>query len=132
METMSQRPVLPAMLRGLRGKCPCCGEGKLFYRYLKVSPDCEACGHELAQYPADDGPAYFTILIVGHLVVAPLLLFPWLWEESPFIVVPATLIPLTVLILAFLPRVKGAFIGLMYALGVKGADARFHTADAAD
>jgi uncharacterized protein (DUF983 family) len=129
---MANRSIFPAMMRGLRGDCPCCGKGKIFYRYLKVSPRCASCDHELAQYPADDGPAYFTILIVGHLIVAPLLLFPWIWQESPYVVVPATLIPLTGLILLFLPRVKGAFIGLMYALGVKGADARFHTADAAD
>lgn len=121
-----------SMLRGLKGRCPHCGQGKLFRSYLKVQDACPTCAHNLSKYPADDGPAYFTILIVGHLIVAPLLLFPWIWQESPFVVVPATLIPLTVLILLFLPRVKGAFIGLMYALGVKGADARFHTADAAD
>lgn len=129
---MSKRPLLPAMGRGLKHRCPACGEGRLFWRYLKVSPECPSCGHDLAQYPADDGPAYFTILIVGHVIVAPLLIFPWIWEESPLIVLPATLIPLTVLILALLPRVKGAFIGLMYALDVKGRDARIHTADAAD
>ncbi|HEY9235217.1 MULTISPECIES: DUF983 domain-containing protein [Phenylobacterium] len=123
---------LQSMRRGLKGRCPHCGEGKLFRAYLKVSPTCPACGHDLAKYPADDGPAYFTILMVGHLVVAPLLLFPAIWQVSPWIVVPSTLIPLTVISLLLLPLNKGWFIGLLYALGVKRGDAAVHTADVAD
>lgn len=118
-----------AMLRGLRHRCPSCGEGKLYWRYLKVEPQCQACHHDLAQYPADDGPAYFTILLVGHLIVAPLLLFPVIWQAPAYYVLPATLIPLCALTLALLPRIKGAVIGLLYALGVRAADAHLHTAD---
>jgi len=123
---------LQSMRRGLKGRCPHCGEGKLFRRYLKVETNCRSCGHELAKYPADDGPAYFTILIVGHLVVAPLLVFPVIWEASPWIMVPATLIPLTLITLLLLPLNKGWFIGLLYALGVKRGDGAIHTADVAD
>lgn len=123
---------LQSMRRGLKGRCPHCGEGKLFRRYLKVETNCRACGHELAKYPADDGPAYFTILIVGHLVVAPLLVFPVIWKASPWIMVPATLIPLTLITLLLLPLNKGWFIGLLYALGVKRGDGAIHTADVAD
>ena len=119
-------------VRGLRGKCPHCGEGRLFWKYLKVSPTCEACNHNLAQYPADDGPAYFTILIVGHLLVAPLLFFPIIWQAPAMYILPATLIPLCVLTLLLLPRVKGAFIGVMHHLGVRSQDATLHTADAAE
>jgi uncharacterized protein (DUF983 family) len=128
----SPRPLVPAMLRGFRGRCPKCGDGKLFWRYLKVTPTCEACGHDLAAYPADDGPAYLTILLVGHLLIAPLLLFPFIWESSPWIVVPVTLIPLAIATLVALPFVKGAFIGLLYSVDVRRSDAKMHTADAAD
>ena len=121
-----------SMLRGLKGRCPACGEGKLFSRYLKVRPTCSHCGLDLAKYPADDGPAYFTILIVGHLVVAPLLIFPVIWEASPAIVLPATLIPLAIVTLVLLHVTKGWFIGLLYALGVKQGDGAIHTADVAD
>lgn len=121
-----------SMLRGLKGRCPACGEGKLFSRYLKVQPTCAHCGLDLAKYPADDGPAYFTILIVGHLVVAPLLIFPVIWEASPAIVLPATLIPLAIVTLVLLHVTKGWFIGLLYALGVKQGDGAIHTADVAD
>jgi uncharacterized protein (DUF983 family) len=129
MQTAASLPVLPSMWRGLRGHCPNCGEGGLFYRYLKVSPDCAYCGHDLDQYPSDDGPAYFTILLVGHVVILPLLLFPIIWKASPAIIVPAVLIPLAGLTMAVLPRVKGAVIGLLYALRVRRQDAALHTAD---
>ncbi|WP_312160416.1 DUF983 domain-containing protein [Phenylobacterium sp.] len=121
-----------SMLRGLKGRCPACGEGKLFWRYLKVEPRCPVCDLDLARYPADDGPAYFTILIVGHLIVAPLLLFPVIWQAPTLIVLPATLIPLAVVTLILLPVTKGWFIGLLYALGVKQGDSTIHTADVSD
>ncbi|MHB8529340.1 MAG: DUF983 domain-containing protein [Caulobacteraceae bacterium] len=118
-----------AVARGLRGRCPHCGEGRIFHRYLKVSSRCAVCDHDLDAYPSDDGPAYFTILLVGQLVVAPLLLFPVVWKTSPWIIVPATLGPLGGLTLVLLPRITGAVIGALYALRISRADAHLHTAD---
>jgi uncharacterized protein (DUF983 family) len=118
--------------RGLRGRCPHCGHGKLFRAYLKVNAACPACGHDLDQYPADDGPAYFTILLVGHLVVGPMLFFPIFWTADPRIVVPAALAWLLLVVLVSLPLVKGAFIGTLYHLRVTRQDAAIHTADQAD
>lgn len=125
-------PLKRSVFRGLQGHCPSCGKGPLFWKYLKVNGRCEVCGHDLARYPADDGPAYLTILLVGHLIVAPLLFFPIVWRSPPIYSLPIILIPLAVLTLLILPRVKGGWIGMMYALGVKDADAHLHTADAAD
>lgn len=129
MQIVASTPVLPSMWRGLRGRCPNCGVGRLFYRYLKISPVCPNCDHNLDQYPSDDGPAYFTILLVGHVVVLPLLLFPIIWMAPPALIVPLVLIPLAALTLLVLPRVKGAVIGLLYALKVRREDAALHTAD---
>ena len=119
MSSVPQNPLLRAMSRGLRGRCPQCGEGRIFYRYLKVSPVCAICDLALERFPADDGPAYFTILLVGHLIVAPMLMFPIIWQAPAAIVVPSTLIPLAGLTLLILPRVKGAVIGVLYALRVR-------------
>jgi uncharacterized protein (DUF983 family) len=124
---MEQEP-MPVTLalglkRGLAERCPNCGQGKLYAKYLKVEPVCAVCGHDLARYPADDGPAYFTILIVGHLVVAPLLLFPWIWQADPALVLPLTLIPLLGLTMLLLPRIKGAFIGVLWLLAGRRAHA---------
>ena len=129
MSFLAKHPLARAVTRGLLGRCPACGEGAIFHRYLKVSPDCPVCDHDLDQYPADDGPAYFTILLVGHLVVAPLLLFPIIWRAPVAVVVPATLIPLFLITLAVLPRIKGGVIGALYRFKVNRADAALHTAD---
>jgi uncharacterized protein (DUF983 family) len=125
-------PLARSVFRGLSGRCPACGRGALFWKYLKVSGRCDCCDEDLARYPADDGPAYVTILLIGHLIVAPMLFFPIVWKADPIFSVPIILSVLAVVTLAALPRIKGGWIGLMYALGVKDTDARFHTADAAD
>lgn len=127
-----KHPLLPAVLRGLKHRCPACGDGNLFRKYLKVEARCAACDEDLARYPADDGPAYLTIVLIGHLIIAPLLLFPFVWEVSPWVTVPGILIPLAAVTLLALSRVKGGWIGMMYALGVTDRDHRLHTADAAD
>lgn len=127
-----RHPLGRSVSRGLQHHCPACGKGRLFRKYLKVSERCEACDHELGRYPADDGPAYLTILLVGHLIVAPMLFFPIVWESSAFYSVPIILGSLGLITLLALPRIKGGWIGLMYALGMRDTEARFHTADAAD
>ena len=68
----TERPRLPAMMRGWRQKCPNCGAGPLLFNYLKVHDHCTVCEQEFQHHRADDGPAYLTILLVGHLM-APLL-----------------------------------------------------------
>ena len=134
MGPWSRRSAGPSMLRGARGLCPHCGKGKLFYRYLKVEPVCQSCGHDLDRYPADDGPAYFTVLLVGHLVIVPfLILFAgFIWKANLWILIPASLGAVAAITLAALAVIKGAFIGLTYALNINRADAHLHTADAAD
>ena len=114
---------LAAMKRGLAHRCPSCGEGALYRKYLKVVDACGVCGHELIKYRADDGPAYFTILLVGHLVIAPMLFVQWIWKAPVWLVLPLTLVPLAAITLLLLPRVKGVLIGLLYSLGTTGEHA---------
>jgi uncharacterized protein (DUF983 family) len=108
---------LQALSRGARRRCPDCGKGQLFRGYLKVREACEVCGHENGRYPADDAPPYFTILLVGHLVVAPMLIFPFIWRWPAPAVLGFTLPIVTVLTLTLLPLVKGAVIGGHWAIG---------------
>lgn len=129
MPVQARTPFSRALARGLHGRCPHCGEGKLFYRYLKVWPICPSCSHDLDRYPSDDGPAYFTILLAGHLIVLPLLFFNFILTAPVAVVVPATLIPVLVLTLVLLPFVKGAVIGALYAFKIFREDAHLHTAD---
>jgi len=113
--TVHDRSAQVGFLRGLQRRCPNCGEGRLFAGYLKVEPVCEACGHENGAYRADDGPAYFTMLIVGHLVVAPLLGFSFILAWPAAAVLAVTLPLVAAITLAVLPLVKGAFIGIQWA-----------------
>jgi uncharacterized protein (DUF983 family) len=110
----ADRPFGTGVARGLRMRCPNCGQGKLFRAYLKVQP-CAACGHANDAYRADDGPAYVTILLVGHLVVAPLLLFPFIWEAPLWVVIGTTIPGLGLLTLAALPFIKGGWVGMMWS-----------------
>ncbi len=125
-------PLFRSIGRGLAHRCPHCGKGALFRRYLKVDPRCQACGHELDLYPADDGPAYLTVLLMGHLIIGPALFFPIVWQSPPQYSLPILLGGLLVITLTLLPRIKGGWVGLMYALNVTRRDAHLHVADAAD
>ena len=64
-----------AIGRGFRCRCPACGEGKLFGKFLKVKPECGKCGAEFLGHRADDLPPYITIMIVGHVIVPLFLVF---------------------------------------------------------
>jgi uncharacterized protein (DUF983 family) len=110
-----KRSMALGLRRGARLHCPNCGEGRLYRKYLKVQA-CPACGHDNARYPADDAPPYFTILIAGHLVVAPLLVFPFIWQAPTWLVLSTTLPALFAIVLALLPVVKGAVVGAHWAL----------------
>jgi uncharacterized protein (DUF983 family) len=115
---VEKRSFMTGLRRGAAMRCPNCGQGKLYRKYLKVQA-CPACGNDNAQYPSDDAPPYFTILIVGHLVVAPLLLFKFIWQAPTLLVVGTTLPALLILIMLILPVVKGAVVGAQWALQVR-------------
>ena len=116
------------VLRGMVGRCPHCGKGKLFTRYLKQVDACAECGERFGHIRADDGPAWLTIVIVGH-VLATLLL--WVipnsdWPDWLNIVV---WLPFSLLFaLAILPPSKGLFIGILWRM----EQAKPETPDAAE
>ena len=68
-QALPKRDVWQAMARGLRCRCPNCGEGKIFRAFLKVTDKCSVCGENLSHHRADDLPAYLVIVIVGHIIV---------------------------------------------------------------
>ena len=112
-------PWLLGMRRGFARRCPACGAGQLYRGYVKQQPRCSQCGEDLLQYRADDAPAYFTILIVGHIVV-PAVLMLEMHYHPPTSVHLMLWIPLTLaLTVLLLPPIKGALIGLQWALRLK-------------
>ncbi|PKQ02787.1 MAG: hypothetical protein CVT72_16425 [Alphaproteobacteria bacterium HGW-Alphaproteobacteria-11] len=114
------RPAFPAIRRGFAMRCPACGHGNVFRRFLKIADTCGHCGEELHHHRADDAPPYFTIMVVGHIVVPMMLWTELAW--LPPIWVHAALWPAMTLALSlwFLPRLKGAIVGWQWALRMHG------------
>jgi uncharacterized protein (DUF983 family) len=117
-----KRDVWTAMKRGLRSRCPRCGQGKLFRAFLKCDGRCPVCDLDFTPHRADDLPAYLVIVIVGHIVVPTALVVetdyaPPVWLQL------AIYLPFTFFAsLALLQPVKGAVIGLQWALRMHGFD----------
>ena len=121
-----ERPWKPAVLRGWRRRCPNCGAGPMLRGYLKVRDNCPVCGEELHHHRADDGPAYLTILIVGHLL-APILLFTYTkFRPEPLVLAVGFTIGTVALSLYLLPRLKGALVALQWANRMHGFSHRPH------
>ncbi len=120
MVLLEKRSWLRAMFNGFRCKCPSCGQGRLFERYISVRPQCSNCGLNFMHQRADDAPPYFAIFIAGHIVIPLLLVAEKMWAP-PLWIHFAIWLPLTVILVVWLlPRVKGATIGLQWALGMHG------------
>ena len=109
-----------AMWRGLLGRCPACNEGRVFARYLKVADQCETCGLELSGHQADDAPPYFTIFIVGHIIIPVVLIVERAYQPSLFVHAGIFCVLSVIVTLISLPMVKGAVVGLQWALRMHG------------
>jgi uncharacterized protein (DUF983 family) len=119
-EEAIERELKPAMLRGWRRTCPSCGSGPMLKSYLKVRDECPVCHEELQHHRADDGPAYLTILIVGH-VMAPILLYVYTeYEPNPLIVATTFSLGCVALSLYLLPRLKGVVVAIQWAKRMHG------------
>ena len=109
-----------ALWRGLRGRCPACGEGRMFRAFLKVADQCPNCGEELYHHRADDFPAYLVIVIVGHILVPIVLAVET--EIAPAVWISMTIWPLAALTMALglLQPVKGAVVAIQWFGGMHG------------
>ncbi|MCJ2071174.1 DUF983 domain-containing protein [Methylobacterium sp. J-030] len=112
--------LVPAMARGFIGRCPHCGQGRIFGRFLKVRPDCEVCGLELHHHRADDLPPYAVIFIVGHIVGYLILETESAYDVPLWVEMGVWPVVTLAMALALLQPVKGAVVGLQYALGMQG------------
>jgi uncharacterized protein (DUF983 family) len=114
------RPLGHAILRGLGTHCPSCGQSRLFTGYLTLNDKCPVCGIDFQRYRADDAPAYFTIVIVGHIIVPLLLVVERTYSPSTMFQLLLWLPLSLILTLAILPRAKGALIGINWATEAGG------------
>lgn len=116
----TERPMKPAILHGLRLKCPACGTGPLMKSYLKTRDSCEVCGEDLHHHRADDGPAYLTILVAGHLLAPLILLVYTNLRPDPLTMALTLCVGFVSLALFLLPRFKGLFVAIQWAKRMHG------------
>jgi uncharacterized protein (DUF983 family) len=117
---MPRIQLLEAVRRGFSCRCPRCNGTALYIRYLKTEPVCSTCGTALGEIRTDDIAPYFTILLVGHVIV-PLLLGVQQFADPPVWVHWMIWPTLTLAgVFLLLPRIKGAVLGWMLWLGLRG------------
>ncbi len=120
MRTTTSSTFANWFLRGLGGRCPACGEGRLFRTFLKVADRCSACGEDFSHHRADDFPAYLVIVLVGHIVV-PLAMYVEIAWTPAYWVHAILWLPLVVgLGLGLLQPVKGAIVAMQWHMGMHG------------
>ncbi len=118
----AKRNVWTALKRGFRGRCPRCGEGKLFRAFLKVDDHCSVCEQDFTPHRADDLPAYLVIVLVGHIMVPLALLIETSYSPPVMLQLAAYLPSTLILSLLLLQPVKGGVIGIQWALRMHGFD----------
>jgi uncharacterized protein (DUF983 family) len=115
-----ERPLGLALRRGWQSRCPNCGAGTMMQGYLKVRDACPVCNEALYHQRADDGPAYLTILVVGHSL-APILFFVFVkYRPEPLVLASVFVTATVALALFLLPRFKGMLVALQWAKRMHG------------
>lgn len=99
---------------GLKGRCPRCGDGRLFSGFIDVAPRCEACGLAFDFADAGDGPAVFIILIAGFLVLGAALWVEIAYEPPMWVHFAIFLPMVAIVVLGMLRPLKGLMIALQY------------------
>lgn len=117
---LAEREMKPALLRGWRRRCPKCGAGPMLKGYLKVRDECPVCGEDFHHHRADDGPAYLTILIVGHIMAPSILIVFTEFRPDPMVLASIFSIGCVALSLYLLPRLKGALVAFQWVKRMHG------------
>ena len=102
--------------RGVCARCPHCGEGRLYRAYLKLTDACDVCGEPLGHIRADDGPAWLTILVAGHIVVGIILYVETHWMLALWASMTLFVALAAGTVLTLLPSAKGIFVGALWSL----------------
>lgn len=109
---------LRAMGRGFAGKCPNCGDGRMFSGFLTLKK-CDVCGEELDQFE----PSLLLPLAVGIVIVAIVAHVYFFLEimglGSPILSITVIVPIATVVSLLIMRPFKGALVGLLWSMKTK-------------
>lgn len=117
---VNDRNVWSAMLLGSRSKCPSCGASGLFSGGLKVQDTCSSCGEELHHHRADDLPAYLNIFVVGHVVVAVMMIAHMMKLLDMWTLMAVTCAAAIIIAVLAMRPLKGMVVGAQWALRMHG------------
>tara|TARA_B100000989_G_C19435088_1_gene424770 strand:+ start:526 stop:891 length:366 start_codon:yes stop_codon:yes gene_type:complete len=103
--------------RGFKKSCPVCGNKSIFISYIKLVNKCSSCNTNFTKFKTDDGPAYCTIFVVGHLII-PCILFLERLSSPPPLWFQLVFWPILTIILSIwlLPKMKGAFLAFQISV----------------
>ena len=119
-------PLRRALARGARRKCPQCGEGSLFDRYLKPTTGCSSCGSGYDHIRTDDFAPWLTIIVLGHIFVPLVYHFDVAFHPPLWLMMSGVILTMISLILATLPNFKGICIALMWHKDLTGGEEQTH------
>lgn len=114
------RPRWPAVLRGLRCRCPACGQGRLFGRFVKPVEQCAVCKESYTAQQADDFPPYIVILLLGHILVPTIVAVDEAFAPPLWVYATVGSVIICLLVIAMLQPVKGAVIAYQWACRMHG------------
>jgi len=105
---------LVCIWRGARRRCPRCGEGRLFAKYLKLVEHCATCGEDYREIHADDMPPWLTIIIVGHVLISSILSVELNFDPSPWAEIIGWPLLGAILTVLILPISKGIVASIIW------------------
>jgi uncharacterized protein (DUF983 family) len=106
-------PIWP-ISTGLAGRCPRCGDGRLFSGFIDLAPRCDVCGLDYGFADSGDGPAVFVSLFAGFTVLG-IALWTQIAYEPPIWIHLLIFLPLTLIVcLGMLRPLKGFLIASQY------------------
>jgi len=108
-----------ALLRGFRGRCPACGGGHVLKGYIFPRAQCESCRENLAPYQSADFAPYLVTFAIGLTFTPMILVSTMVWNVPAHLALTVGLSAALACALILLPRMKGAAIGLLWALDVR-------------
>ncbi len=120
VEPVTHAPVATAFARGAMGRCPACGQGKLFSGYLRVVDECSHCHAPVGRIRADDAPPYFTIFVAGHVLLPFVFLVEKAWHPEMWVHMAIWLPAFAIVSTLLLRPVKGMVVAWMMRLGLTG------------
>jgi len=107
-------PELSSVKTGLAGRCPRCGEGKLYQSMLKPVERCAICGLDMQFAEEGDGPAVLVILLLGGVIAGMALTVETVFHPPIWLHLVLWL-PVTVALAIFALRaMKGVMIASQY------------------